>query len=285
MAPGAASVSRQELAHGLWYTIEHSGQFLSDAITLFNQKRYLTALLLAVFSNEELGKARRLHDLWDKADKGKSISAAQVKDAIRPKGAHQLKQEAALATSLTSGPATGTEIGRLLRELGLQLKRIHDERIAKGQPAEDLSDVLLSDPRLGQLADELKKARERILYVDFSEATGWLRPLDAFGAEIKDLSLLLIAQVQNNYSNYPPNLLKGGSRLASDLNSWSARPDVPTLPLLNLTQSANVNSPSFEQIQRRAYELFMARGGTHGRDWADWFSAEQELAATSAAGH
>jgi hypothetical protein len=44
-------------------------------------------------------------------------------------------------------------------------------------------------------------------------------------------------------------------------------------------------SPSFEQIQRRAYELFMARGATHGCDWADWFNAEQELTATSTAAH
>jgi hypothetical protein len=45
----------------------------------------------------------------------------------------------------------------------------------------------------------------------------------------------------------------------------------------------NGHAPSFEQIQRRAYELFMARGATHGCDLADWFNAEQELTAGSAA--
>jgi hypothetical protein len=47
----------------------------------------------------------------------------------------------------------------------------------------------------------------------------------------------------------------------------------------------NGASPSFEQIQCRAYELFVARGGTHGCDLADWLMAEQELTATSAVGH
>ena len=47
----------------------------------------------------------------------------------------------------------------------------------------------------------------------------------------------------------------------------------------------NGASPSFEEIQRRAYELFVARGGIHGCDWADWFTAEQELIGTSAAAH
>jgi hypothetical protein len=47
----------------------------------------------------------------------------------------------------------------------------------------------------------------------------------------------------------------------------------------------NGTSPGFEQIQRRAYELYMARGGIHGCDWADWFIAEQELTAISGADH
>ena len=37
--------------------------------------------------------------------------------------------------------------------------------------------------------------------------------------------------------------------------------------------------PTQEDIQRRAYELFIARGGIHGNDQADWFQAERELRA------
>jgi hypothetical protein len=35
-----------------------------------------------------------------------------------------------------------------------------------------------------------------------------------------------------------------------------------------------------EQVARRAYERFEARGREHGRDQEDWFSAEQELRGT-----
>jgi len=31
------------------------------------------------------------------------------------------------------------------------------------------------------------------------------------------------------------------------------------------------------QIEFRAYEVFLARGGAHGDDLADWFKAEREL--------
>jgi len=31
------------------------------------------------------------------------------------------------------------------------------------------------------------------------------------------------------------------------------------------------------QIASRAYQIFEKRGRTHGRDWEDWFRAEQEI--------
>jgi len=35
--------------------------------------------------------------------------------------------------------------------------------------------------------------------------------------------------------------------------------------------------PHHEQIARRAYEIFLARGGTHGNAEQDWHQAEREL--------
>ena len=35
--------------------------------------------------------------------------------------------------------------------------------------------------------------------------------------------------------------------------------------------------PTNEEIRRRAHELFMARGGTPGKELEDWLRAEQEL--------
>jgi hypothetical protein len=37
------------------------------------------------------------------------------------------------------------------------------------------------------------------------------------------------------------------------------------------------NGPSHEQIARRAYEIFLARGGQQGNPEQDWFQAEREL--------
>ena len=35
-----------------------------------------------------------------------------------------------------------------------------------------------------------------------------------------------------------------------------------------------------QQIERRAYELYVERGGEHGHDRADWLTAENELTAS-----
>lgn len=36
-------------------------------------------------------------------------------------------------------------------------------------------------------------------------------------------------------------------------------------------------NPSHDEIAVRAYELFLDRGGEHGRDQEDWFTAQNEL--------
>ena len=37
------------------------------------------------------------------------------------------------------------------------------------------------------------------------------------------------------------------------------------------------SSPSIEQIQERAYEIYLERGGADGNDMEDWLQAEREL--------
>ncbi|RKH36065.1 DUF2934 domain-containing protein [Corallococcus sicarius] len=43
------------------------------------------------------------------------------------------------------------------------------------------------------------------------------------------------------------------------------------------TATRSPPAPTNEQIARRAYEIYQARGGTHGSSEQDWFQAEREL--------
>jgi hypothetical protein len=39
----------------------------------------------------------------------------------------------------------------------------------------------------------------------------------------------------------------------------------------------NGHHPTHEEISRRAYDIFLSRGGEHGRADEDWLQAEREL--------
>jgi hypothetical protein len=54
----------------------------------------------------------------------------------------------------------------------------------------------------------------------------------------------------------------------------AAKPNTQVAPAV-VTHASN--TPSQEQIARRAYELFESRGRTHGRHQEDWLQAEREL--------
>ena len=61
--------------------------------------------------------------------------------------------------------------------------------------------------------------------------------------------------------------------------SNAAPADVRTSPMIQppLAGSQQMVTIPQEEIAERAYELFMARGGTHGNDVDDWLHAESEL--------
>jgi len=56
--------------------------------------------------------------------------------------------------------------------------------------------------------------------------------------------------------------------------------EVPVVPRRRRTaadQQAPAPAPTAEEIAVRAYELFLERGGEHGKDVDDWLRAEREL--------
>jgi hypothetical protein len=46
-------------------------------------------------------------------------------------------------------------------------------------------------------------------------------------------------------------------------------------------ESAPASRLSSERISERAYQIYRDRGGEHGRDTEDWFTAERELNGTA----
>jgi hypothetical protein len=69
-------------------------------------------------------------------------------------------------------------------------------------------------------------------------------------------------------------------RTKSAAKKDGAAPVPESTGALEHTRAANRGSNgevNIERIRVRAYELFLARGGAHGDDLADWLNAEREL--------
>jgi len=64
-------------------------------------------------------------------------------------------------------------------------------------------------------------------------------------------------------------------QMSSAAESKAANADVP-LPS-RATDTSVYLSVSEDRIRQRAYELYMQRGGQHGKHVDDWFRAEAEL--------
>lgn len=43
------------------------------------------------------------------------------------------------------------------------------------------------------------------------------------------------------------------------------------------SRTSSRKNPLMEDIERRAYEIYLGRGGTHGRDMDDWLQAERQV--------
>src|SRR6266567_6412614 len=61
-------VAAPVLLRGAWYSLEQCGRLLSDAIVLYREKSYSSAVALAMIGREELGKYRMLLDEWRKSE-------------------------------------------------------------------------------------------------------------------------------------------------------------------------------------------------------------------------
>jgi hypothetical protein len=56
----SGSVTAQSLLRGAVYSLEHCGQLLGDAKTLYEHGSYATALAVGAFAREDLGRWRML---------------------------------------------------------------------------------------------------------------------------------------------------------------------------------------------------------------------------------
>jgi AbiV family abortive infection protein len=93
----SASVSPKYLLEGAAYALEQCGLLLRDANLLYRNGSYASAVAVAAFAQEELGRWRILLDLRRKVLRGGSVTIKEIQTRC---GDHVRKQEAGVMSTV-----------------------------------------------------------------------------------------------------------------------------------------------------------------------------------------
>jgi AbiV family abortive infection protein len=161
------NVTEQTLLEGSWWALEQAKRLLGSARILFESGDFSTALAVAMFGQEEVGRSRLLRDLVGEVREGTPLDPGKIKKHLKD---HERKLKAA-NFFVTLSPPPKSQEGKALRAL--------NEHEPGSEQWKEANDVLTSaaETKLKQQPKERHKARMNALYVDIHDrGAEWLRP-------------------------------------------------------------------------------------------------------------
>ena len=207
------TVSEKLLLEGAWYALEHGGRLLESASTLHDADDSATAVALAMFAREDVGRSRLLRILASDVRSGTSLMPAHVRKACRD---HIEKQRQAVGSSVIRTRAK-TLIDSILRKK-LRSPVASDEWRQADAQLKDIHRV-----KKKRLPIDRNRLRQRALYVDLNDAgTGWHRPVDIDADEAHTA----IEDAINDYAGERDRVLDD-SEMAKAVEGMSPKLDLP----------------------------------------------------------
>jgi AbiV family abortive infection protein len=160
-------VSDTVLLEGSWYALEQAGRLLRAAVGVYDRGDPGTALALALFGREEVGRSRILRTLADEVVGGASFNTAEV--TKRCEDHVKKKRAGALSTTLRVVPPSQLAAA-------LQARASSDPRSLEWVAARDVIRSAL-EAKAKRDPQDRHDTRESALYVDLdSNGTSWSRP-------------------------------------------------------------------------------------------------------------
>ena len=174
------------LRQGAWYALEQAGRLLAAAVIIAGSGDRVTAVVLAMFGREEIGRSKILQVLATQVDAGASLSPADVRGASDD---HIGKQTAGnLSTTIRSTTRSALDKAAraaLVTEVG-STAWVTAEQMARRSVAAKRK----RDP------EARHSARMATLYVDLDDAAKWRRPIHWSQSEAHKL----IVDATNDYA-------------------------------------------------------------------------------------
>lgn len=217
-------VTARSLLHGAVYSLQQCGLLLGDAKLLYGNGSYATAVAVALFANEELGRWRMLLKLRKGVVEGKSLTVKQVNAACEP---HVDKQKAGVVGLALHG---NSRAGELVRSL---MKTLRGSK--KYEEAGEQLDMVY-EKILKRTPDDRHRLRMEAVYVDMLSEEQWNRPSRRI---TRTTAYECLRDTLNGYeqqrSHWYADLLLVRSvdqELHDALVQWSDRPELPPIGLL-----------------------------------------------------
>lgn len=163
------NVTEQTLLEGSWYALEQAGRLLRSATSIFESGDFSTALAVAMFGREELGRSRLLRECSREVHDGKPLQAHEITKRCED----HVRKQAASAFGTTLRPPANSQLGMALHAVSA-----YQPGSAEWNKANDVINSAVEAARKRQPHDR-HEARCDGLYVDLNDlGTGWLRPID-----------------------------------------------------------------------------------------------------------
>jgi AbiV family abortive infection protein len=212
-------VTAQYLLEGAFYAMEQCGLLLQHALILYENRAYSSAVALAAFAREEMGRARILFELRKNVQNCQTVSIEDIKDKCKD---HVEKQEyAQLSIVLRSSGDTG--LAELLR-VGIDDPQSEEYKQARKQIHKITQRLKRRTPL------DRHKERMNSLYVEPDElGTRWNRPRNNTPS-VDAMNFILDAL--NDYRGEYHRLEyieHSDTELFQALQAWCERPELPLL--------------------------------------------------------
>jgi AbiV family abortive infection protein len=216
-----ASASSDYLPRGTVFALEQCGLLLRDARILCDAGSYASAVVLAAFAREELGRYRILRGLWQRTVAGESFSVKQIRKRCDD---HVEKQREGMFSVVQRTDNT-TVLGQLLQARS---------RAAPGSPEWKKADKELekiTQSQIKRTPEDRHKSRMKALYVEPVES-GWNRPAETSEAAARDFLTDAINEYAIQQQAYvDPDL--GDPVFHAALGQWHDRPELTPATLLH----------------------------------------------------
>jgi AbiV family abortive infection protein len=165
----AATLTEQVLLEGAWHALAQAGRLLNSAFSLFQANDASTALAIAMFGREELGRSRLLRDCAREVREGFALTVHDVRNRCED---HVAKQSES-AFCIVLRPPMDSALGRAMTIMSQP-----DPSSREWQDAKDMLDAAIGSKQKRQ-PQQRHDSRCNALYVDLnSSGTGWHRPTE-----------------------------------------------------------------------------------------------------------